>query len=102
MKVVDLGKHPGALDAVRKEICLHRRLKHDNIIKFYGKIQYEILLLNFNQFSIEGGRKEDSMQYMFLEYAVGGELFDRIEPDVGMEESLARRYFRQLINGLVS
>lgn len=37
MKMVDLVKHPDAADAVRKEICLHRMLKHTNIIKFYGK-----------------------------------------------------------------
>lgn len=37
MKMVDLVKHPDAADAVRKEICLHRMLKHANIIKFYGK-----------------------------------------------------------------
>ena len=41
------------------------------------------------------------MQYMFLEYAVGGELFDRIEPDVGMPSSLARKFFRDLLDGLV-
>lgn len=33
---------------------------HDNIIKFYGV------------------RKDGDMEYLFLEYASGGELFDRI------------------------
>jgi len=41
------------------------------------------------------------MQYMFLEYAVGGELFDRIEPDVGMPAEQARRFFTDILNGLV-
>lgn len=82
MKMVDLVKHPDAGDAVRKEICLHRMLKHANIIKFYGS------------------RRENSMQYMFLEYAAGGELFDRIEPDVGMPPHQAQKYFKELINGV--
>ena len=42
------------------------------------------------------------MQYMFLEYAVGGELFDRIEPDVGMPVDQARTYFRSILDALVS
>lgn len=37
MKIVDLKKHPDAMEAVRKEVCLHRMLKHQNIIKFFGK-----------------------------------------------------------------
>ncbi|XP_064091729.1 serine/threonine-protein kinase grp [Macrobrachium rosenbergii] len=82
MKMVDLIKHPDADAAVRKEICIHRMLKHTNIIKFYGS------------------RRENAMQYMFLEYAVGGELFDRIEPDVGMPQHEAQKYFRELINGV--
>ena len=42
------------------------------------------------------------MQYMFLEYAVGGELFDRIEPDNGMAPEQARKYFSDVISGVVS
>ena len=43
----------------RKEICVHRMLSHENIVKFYGH------------------RKAEQVQYLFLEYASGGELFDR-------------------------
>ncbi|XP_071527552.1 serine/threonine-protein kinase grp isoform X2 [Panulirus ornatus] len=82
MKIVDLGKHVDAADAVRKEICLHRMLKNPHIIKFFGS------------------RRENSMQYMFLEYAAGGELFDRIEPDIGMPPQEAQKYFRELISGV--
>lgn len=42
MKVVDLAKHPDAIDAVRKEMCLHRMLKNPHIIKFYGEGNYII------------------------------------------------------------
>jgi serine/threonine-protein kinase Chk1 len=38
--------------------------------------------------------------YLALEYAVSGELFDRIAPDVGVDERLAHMYFTQLMNGV--
>ncbi|KAK7479422.1 hypothetical protein BaRGS_00029339 [Batillaria attramentaria] len=63
-------------------VCIHRMISHPNIIKFYGV------------------RRDGPVQYLFLEYASGGELFDRIEPDVGMPLAEAQTYFRQLIDGL--
>ncbi|VDM63025.1 unnamed protein product [Angiostrongylus costaricensis] len=45
----------------------------------------------------EGGLNE---LQLYLEYADGGELFDQIEPDVGMPPVKAQFYFRQLLNGL--
>ena len=39
-KIIDLGKHADAVDAVRKEIAIHRMLKHNNVIKFYGKLKF--------------------------------------------------------------
>ncbi|XP_064617026.1 serine/threonine-protein kinase Chk1-like [Liolophura sinensis] len=82
VKIIDLERTPGAMDNVRKEICVHKLLNHEHIIKFYGC------------------RKEGSIQYLFLEYASGGELFDRIEPDVGMSLPDASKYFKQLIGGV--
>jgi serine/threonine-protein kinase Chk1 len=38
--------------------------------------------------------------YLALEYAVSGELFDRIAPDVGVDERLAHMYFTQLMAGV--
>jgi serine/threonine-protein kinase Chk1 len=40
------------------------------------------------------------VEYIFLEYASGGELFDRIEPDCGMASWKAQKYFKQLIAGM--
>lgn len=37
---------------------------------------------------------------MALEFAAGGDLFDKIEPDVGVDEDTAHLYFYQLISGL--
>ncbi|KAK6963384.1 serine/threonine-protein kinase Chk1 [Biomphalaria glabrata] len=67
---------------VKKEICIHRMVNHKNVIKFYGY------------------RKANNIQYLFLKYACGGELFDRIEPDKGMKLRDALRYFHQLIEGV--
>ncbi|CAL8103900.1 unnamed protein product [Orchesella dallaii] len=69
---------------IRKEMTIHVNLSHENIIKFYGS------------------RMEmDHQIYMFLEYAQGGELYDRIEPDIGLTPRIkVRPYFMQLINGV--
>ena len=40
--------------------------------------------------------------YILLELAVGGDLFDKIAPDVGIPEDLAKFYFAQLASGIVS
>lgn len=60
MKMIDLEKHPKASENVQKEICIHRMLNDPSIIRYYGQ------------------RKEGHKEYIFLEYAAGGELFDRI------------------------
>ncbi|RUS17371.1 kinase-like domain-containing protein [Endogone sp. FLAS-F59071] len=44
--------------------------------------------------------EDDNFTYILMEYAAGGELFDKIAPDIGIEEDLAHFYFRQLIAGL--
>jgi serine/threonine-protein kinase Chk1 len=36
-----------------------------------------------------------------MDYADGGELFDQIEPDVGLSPNRARHFFTQLIDGLI-
>ncbi|XP_055638346.1 serine/threonine-protein kinase grp [Toxorhynchites rutilus septentrionalis] len=82
MKMVDLKKHPDAESSVKKEVCIQKILQHTNILKFFGK------------------RTQCDIEYIFLEYAAGGELFDRIEPDVGMPIPEAQRYFNQLLSGV--
>jgi len=47
---------------IKKEMTIHVSLDHENIIKFYGS------RMELDQQQI----------YMFLEYAQGGELYDRI------------------------
>jgi len=82
MKVIDLKKHSNAADTVKKEVCVHRMLNDPHIIRFYGR------------------RENGNFEFIFLEYASGGELFDRIEPDVGMPQIEAQRFFKQLIAGV--
>jgi len=82
MKEIDLDCNPEAEDTVRKEICVHKLLKHRNIVGCYGS------------------RQEGRRQYIFLEYCEGGELFDKITPDVGMGEYKAQGYFVMLMAGL--
>eukprot|EP00092_Neocalanus_flemingeri_P023334 GFUD01025300.1.p1 GENE.GFUD01025300.1~~GFUD01025300.1.p1 ORF type:complete len:487 (-),score=199.35 GFUD01025300.1:109-1569(-) len=82
MKEINLDSHPEAEETVKKEICVHKLLKHKQVVQCYGS------------------RSEGRRQFIFLEYCSGGELFDRIEPDVGMPEYQAQRFFNQLICGL--
>ncbi|XP_064029315.1 serine/threonine-protein kinase Chk1 isoform X2 [Pogoniulus pusillus] len=83
VKIVDMKRAAECPENIRKEICINKMLNHENVVKFYGH------------------RREGATQYLFLEYCSGGELFDRIEPDVGMPEPEAQRFFQQLIAGVV-
>ncbi|XP_055858753.1 serine/threonine-protein kinase grp isoform X1 [Episyrphus balteatus] len=82
MKMVDLKKHPDAVLSVRKEVCIQKILQDPHILRYFGK------------------RSQGDIEYIFLEYAAGGELFDRIEPDIGMPQHEAQRYFTQLLSGV--
>ncbi|NWR62285.1 CHK1 kinase, partial [Bucorvus abyssinicus] len=83
VKMVDTKRAADGPENIRKEICIHKMLNHENVVRFYGH------------------RREGATQFLFLEYCSGGELFDRIEPDIGMPEAEAQRFFQQLIAGVV-
>lgn len=68
---------------VIREIRIHKLLDHENIVQYFGS-RWE----------------PDNTVYMFLQYCSGGELFDRITPDEGMDEKLARSYYKQLLDGV--
>ncbi|KAF4793479.1 checkpoint kinase 1 [Turdus rufiventris] len=82
VKIVDMKRAAECPENIKKEICINKMLSHENVVRFYGH------------------RREGATQYLFLEYCRGGELFDRIEPDVGMPEPEAQRFFQQLIAGV--
>ena len=60
VKIINTKLHPEAKLSIRKEIAIHRALTHPNIIKYFGH------------------RTESSLECLFLEYASGGELFNKI------------------------
>ena len=67
---------------IKKEVAIHKALRCKNIIRYFGM------------------RKGPDRIYIFLEYVSGGELFDRIEPDVGVPHTQARFYYSQLLTGI--
>ena len=70
MKEINMEENPRAVKSAQKEICVHKLLKHPNIVQCYGS------------------RIEADHQFIFLEYCSGGELFDRIGNTTGMHCSL--------------
>jgi len=72
------------IELVKREVKVHKTLKHKNIIRFYSYRHHE----PWNSILI------------FMEYASGGELFSKLKPDVGLSELEAQNYFRQLLEGV--
>lgn len=68
---------------IQLEVTLHKDVcPHDNIIRF----------LNY------GG--DDAWIWLALELAEGGDLFDKIEPDLGVGQDIAHFYFVQLCSAI--
>ncbi|KAN0093858.1 Pkinase domain containing protein [Hyaloscypha variabilis] len=68
---------------IAMEVSLHSHIgQHPNIIEWFAT-------------------GEDSIwKWIAMEYAEGGDLFDKIEADVGVHEDVAHFYFTQLISGV--
>lgn len=93
IKVISLLRNPPPdRRALQKEVQIHAILKHPQILTFLG---VEERGLN----SSERGRYLPGV-YIVLELAGGGDLFDKITPDAGVETDLAHFYFSQLMAGL--
>ncbi|GAA5961762.1 hypothetical protein JCM3765_004062 [Sporobolomyces pararoseus] len=75
-----------------REMRIHETLKHKNILQLFGGETRESLKVR--------GTEWPMGLYMILDLADGGDLFDKIAPDVGLEEEIAHFYFRQLVSGL--
>ncbi|KAK9878666.1 hypothetical protein WA026_023115 [Henosepilachna vigintioctopunctata] len=82
-KIMDVDKFKGSEAIIKREITIHSVLNHENIIRYFGI------------------RKESAKVYIFLEYAAGGELFQQIEPGIGMPPKDAQFYMKQLIQGVM-
>ncbi|KAJ6584208.1 CAMK/CAMKL/CHK1 protein kinase [Mycena sp. CBHHK59/15] len=75
---------------IDKEMRIHAALKHTNILEFLNAVVVE---LKHQRHYVPG-------IYMLLELAAGGDLFDKIAPDVGVGDEVAHFYFNQLIAGM--
>ncbi|KAM0199896.1 hypothetical protein ACHAPA_004266 [Fusarium lateritium] len=65
------------------EVSLHSHIgQHPNIIEWFAS------------------GEDDIWRWIAMEYAEGGDLFDKIEADVGVREDIAQVYFVQLIGGV--
>ncbi|OJA13780.1 hypothetical protein AZE42_07455 [Rhizopogon vesiculosus] len=73
-----------------REIQLHAALKHQNVLEF---LHASIVELKYKRQYVPG-------VYMLLELAAGGDLFDKIAPEVGLGEDVAHYYFCQLLAGM--
>ncbi|XP_018575230.1 serine/threonine-protein kinase grp [Anoplophora glabripennis] len=81
-KIINHQRYKDAATNINREVTIHRMLDHENIIKYFGR------------------RQEPLKEYIFLEYASGGELFQLIEPDIGMASHAAQTYMKQLMHGV--
>ena len=68
---------------LQSEISLHSHLRrHKNIIEFYA------------------AGEDINWKWIAMELADGGDLFDKIEADVGVGEDIAHFYFNQLVSAI--
>ncbi|GAA5956365.1 hypothetical protein JCM10213_000553 [Rhodosporidiobolus nylandii] len=104
IKVVPLqlnaGEQAAAVQAKAKQLVremrIHETLQHRNVLRLFGGETRE-------ECEVQQGmqrRQWPAGLYMVLDLADGGDLFDKITPDVGVDEDIAHLYFKQLISGL--
>ncbi|WRT69745.1 uncharacterized protein IL334_006736 [Kwoniella shivajii] len=86
-----LGYGTPNIKELQKEVQVHKALKNDYILQF---IHSEVVEREKEKSGYVPGL------YMVLELAVGGDLFDKIAPDIGVPEDLAKFYFSQLASGM--
>ncbi|EPS42553.1 hypothetical protein H072_3476 [Dactylellina haptotyla CBS 200.50] len=64
------------------EVGLHQHVgRHANVIHFYAS------------------EENETWRWIAMEFADGGDLFDKIEADVGVQQDIAHFYFHQLLSG---
>ncbi|KAF9788272.1 kinase-like domain-containing protein [Thelephora terrestris] len=91
-KVVALTPETKTYDrkTIEKEMQVHSALKHPNVLEFLNAVVVEA----------NGRSRYHPGIYMLLELAAGGDLFDKIAPDVGIDEEIAHYYFTQILSGM--
>ncbi|XP_052187419.1 CBL-interacting protein kinase 2-like [Diospyros lotus] len=83
IKVIDKEKvlRVGIIDQIKREISVMRLLRHPNIVQLYEVMATKTKI------------------YFVLEYAKGGELFNKVAKRK-LKENVARKYFQQLVNAV--
>lgn len=83
IKVIDKEKimRVGLVDQIKREISVMRLVKHPNIIQLFEVMATKTKI------------------YFVMEYAKGGELFDKVAKGK-LKEEVAGKYFHQLINAV--
>ncbi|KAL0368872.1 UNVERIFIED_CONTAM: CBL-interacting serine/threonine-protein kinase [Sesamum calycinum] len=85
MKVLDRStiiKHK-MVDQIKREISIMKRVRHPYVVRLHEVIASRTKI------------------YIILEFITGGELFDKIVHHGRLSESESRRYFQQLIDGVI-
>ncbi|CAA0832357.1 CBL-interacting serine/threonine-protein kinase 10 [Striga hermonthica] len=83
IKVIDKDKitRVGIINQIKREISIMRLVRHPNIVYLHEVMATKTKI------------------YFVMEYAKGGELFDKLSRGK-LKEDVARKYFRQLINAV--
>ncbi|KAI0367313.1 CAMK/CAMKL/CHK1 protein kinase [Pilatotrama ljubarskyi] len=81
------------LKAIEKEIRVHSALKYKHILELIGAAKLP------PERAVASGHFPG--MYLLMEMAAGGDLFDKIAPDEGLDDEVAHFYFSQMIDGLM-
>ncbi|THU82836.1 CAMK CAMKL CHK1 protein kinase [Dendrothele bispora CBS 962.96] len=76
--------------SIEKEMRIHSVLHHQNVLRFINAVVVEAKHKAMYQPGI----------YVLMELAAGGDLFDKIAPDIGVADDIAHLYFNQLLDGM--
>ncbi|KAL2270980.1 hypothetical protein VTJ83DRAFT_351 [Remersonia thermophila] len=107
----------GAYASIKKAIPLHEsspvfavKLIHKNYAVRQGRISAKQIAMEVSLHAHVGQHphiiewfatgEDDVWRWIAMEFAEGGDLFDKIEADVGVQEDIAHLYFLQLIAGV--
>jgi serine/threonine protein kinase len=81
-----------AISLLEKEIDFHSRVKNENVIRLVDH--------NIQGKKLSKCQDMKKCQYITLEHALRGDMFDYIAINKGFNQKIARYYFKQLIFGL--
>ena len=91
VKIINDNMDPKMKELVMTEVGAMAKIDHENVINQieFGKGTY-----------VKPGKKDREVDYIVLELALAGELFDFIAISGPFKENLARYYFKQFLAGL--